>query len=98
MSARQPFEPHYGAGVTVAMTTVSQSVAFGRDNKSASFENNSTAICYISMTFGARTASQADHQLLPNSQVVLSKPNDADTLNVIGTVVGNLHAIPGEGW
>lgn len=98
MSARQPFEPHYGAGITVAMTVVSQSITFGRDNKSVSFENNSTAICYISMTVGPRVASSSDHQLLPNSQVVLSKPNDADTLNVLGTVVGNLHAIPGEGW
>jgi hypothetical protein len=98
MTARAPFSPHFGVAQTVAVTTASQSITIGRENKNLCLSNTGTAVCYVRTGAGAQVATAADYAVLPNSQVVITKDHDSDQLGVIGVAVTTLHVIPGEGW
>jgi hypothetical protein len=98
MTARAPFSPHFGVAQTIAVTTTSQSVTIGRENKNLCLSNTGAAVCYVRTGTGVQAATAADYAVLPNSQVVITKDHESDTLGVIGVAATTLHVIPGEGW
>jgi len=100
MTIQAPFGPHYGSGVTVAPSGTSASSARGLGSKSLVITNlSTTVVSYVRTGQGAATATTADYPILPNTQIVLSKPQDHDTVAyVTGGSTGSLHIMAGEGY
>ena len=100
MSVQATFGPAYGTGVTVAPGVASASSTLGRGSKSIVLTNLSATItAYVRIGTGATTATTADYPVLPNTQVTISKDQDANTVAYItSSGTGSLHIMAGEGY
>lgn len=95
------FTPQYGKGITVlpSATSASTTVPAVKGKKQFVVTNTGTEICYIRPSIGGSTATAADYPLLPNTQLTLTKDQEADTFDYVTlSGSGELHIIAGEGF
>lgn len=95
---KAPFQPAATQGQTVAPAAASAAITMGFGNKNICFTNLGANVCYVRIGPAGIIASAADYPVLPNSQIVLSKQQDDNTMAHISAAGTTLHAIPGEGW
>lgn len=99
MSVHARFAPSYTKAITVAPGAASAQSPIGYGSKTICFTNLSAVLTYVRVSKGASTASVADHALLPNAQIWISKDQDADVVSYIAPAgSGSLHIMPGEGF
>jgi hypothetical protein len=100
MSVQAAFNPAYGTGITVAPTGTSASSTIGVGSKSLVITNLSTTVLsYIRVGTGSTTATTADYPVLPNTQIVVSKAQDQNTVAYIAPAGGgSIHILAGEGY
>jgi hypothetical protein len=98
MTVRAPFHPNATRGQTVAPAAASAQITIGLGNKNVCFTNLGAAVCYVRTGAGAVVATTADYPVLPNSQIVLSKDDQHDSIAFISATGTTLHIICGEGW
>jgi hypothetical protein len=100
MAVQAAFNPSYGTGITVSPGVTSSSSTVGFGSKALVITNLSSAVVsYVRVSVGSSTATTADYPVLPNSQIVLSKAGDSDTVAYIApSGGGSLHIMGGEGY
>lgn len=100
--AKQPFAPHYGTGIVLAITAASQSVnlpsAANGDNKNVVVSNTGASAFYVRISPDGSAATTADMPILPGKQATLTKFGDLSVMTFIGTAGGTGHVIAGEGF
>lgn len=95
---RAPFQPNATKGQTVTPAAGSAQITIGQGNKNICFTNLGAAVCYVRTGAGTIAATTADYPVLPNSQIVLSKDDQHDSVAYISAAGTTLHVIAGEGW
>jgi hypothetical protein len=99
MAVEARFAPRYGSALTTAPGAGSTFSTIGLGSKTICFTNLSAVVTYVRISKGVSTASTADHVILGNAQVWISKDQDADTVSMIAPAGGgSLHIMPGEGF
>jgi len=100
MSVQAAFNPAYGTGTTVAPGVASASSTIGVGSKALVITNLSTTVLsYIRVGTGSTTATTADYPVLPNTQIVVSKAQDQNTVAYIAPAGGgSIHILAGEGY
>jgi hypothetical protein len=98
MSVKAPFQPAASSGVIVTPAAASAAVTIGLGNKNVCFTNLGANVCYVRCGLAGITASTADYPVLPNSQIVLGKDQDHNTVAHISASGTSLSILPGEGW
>tara|TARA_R110002126_G_scaffold245036_3_gene388286 strand:+ start:1755 stop:2048 length:294 start_codon:yes stop_codon:yes gene_type:complete len=94
-----PFNPKFGAGVTVTPNVASATATKGLDSKTICFSNLGTTTVFVKLGYAGITATAADYPVLAASQVTLGKDEQFDTVAYISPAgAGSLHIIQGEGF
>jgi hypothetical protein len=99
MAITQRFQPAYGQGATMALTTASSALNIGLGSKTVKLTNTGANACYVRFGFTGQTATAADCLILAGSQIELSKDQDHNQIAALSAAATtNLHIIPGEGF
>ena len=103
MTVRAPFAPKFGANQVLAPAAASATVTIGFGSKSLRLCNTGANVCYVRTCYSGdpvgtnQTASTADTPVLAGTVLIISKPQDHDTLATISASGTTLLAQPGEG-
>lgn len=92
------FSPAYGNNKPLALTTSSQNVLIPKGSRAVLVQNpDPVAGLWFNVTAVARAATTADCYVRPNSERLVSVPDDAVNVAVIGSAAGTVNAqiIPG---
>lgn len=98
MTVKAPFAPAYTQGQTVTAAAAAASITIGKGAKSICLTNTGSNVGYVRTGASGIVATAADYPVPAGIQVVISKPDDHDTLSYISASGTTLHAIPGEGF
>ena len=99
MAVVQTFNPAYGGGTTISVTSTSSAVLRGYGSASLCLTNLGNQPVYVRVSKGTVAATTADYPVMPLAQVTITKDVDMDTVNAITAAsTSSLHVIPGEGF
>lgn len=99
MSLKAPFEPRRGQNQVLTTGAASASVAIDPKAKSVRLVNvGATNPCHVRIGSGAQTATTADLVIRANSEIIVSKGENDDTLaHIQSGGATTLHVQTGEG-
>lgn len=102
---KQPFSPHYGSGVALAVGVASSAYALDPKAKNVVVANTGTAVFYVRVGTGTSPGAgitailNTDMPIMPGHAVSLTKADGQDTLAAIALAAGGTgNAICGEGF
>ncbi len=99
MTTFQPFNPHYGSGVTTSVGVTSTTVNIPPNTPTICITSKNAVLCYVRVGEGAVTATTADYPIPPNQQMTITR----DPLHTVVAVIapaggGDLHIMAGTGF
>lgn len=95
---KQPIQPAYGSGVTLAPGVATASSAITKGNKQGVLTNTGANLAYIRIGKAGIQASSADYPVPAGAQVVVTKAMDDDTIAHISPLGTTLHYMNAEGF
>jgi hypothetical protein len=99
MAVVQTFNPAYGGGTTISVTSTSSAVLRGYGSASLCLTNLGNQPVYVRVSKGTVAATTADYPVMPLAQVTITKDVDMDTVSAItASSTSSLHVIAGEGF
>jgi hypothetical protein len=99
MAVVQTFNPAYGGGTTISVTTSSSPVLRGEGSASLCLTNLGDEVVYVRVSRGTIAATTADYPVMPLAQVTVTKDVYHDTVSAItASATSSLHVIAGEGF
>lgn len=91
------FSQRLGSNKVVTPGAASASVTVNKEDKAVRLVNSGAGICYVRIGTGTQTATTADLPVRANSEIIVRKATDQETVAYISAAGTTLNIATGEG-
>lgn len=100
MTIKAPVQPNYGSGViNVLGAAGTTTITLLNKTRQVILTNQGANPAYARVgPAGIAAATTADYAIPPNSQVVITKASEDNTVNLLSPAGTTMHVMAGEGW